>query len=67
MTELSRRLTAEYGKGFDFSSLYKFLTFYRQFPILDSLKPKSGFVLPWTHYRKLLQVEDAEANCRVLI
>ena len=37
---LSERLTKEYGKGFDFSTLYKFLRFYRMFPILDSLSPK---------------------------
>jgi len=61
VTELSQRLTTEYGKGFDFSSLYKFLTCYWRFPTLDSLRPKSGFLLPWTHYRKLLQVESAEA------
>jgi len=66
MTELSRRLTAEYGKGFEFRNLYSFLSFYREYPILQSLIAKSGFVLPWTHYRELLQVEDAEANFRVL-
>ena len=33
-------LTAIYGKGFDFGSLYKFIAFYRRFPILDSLSPK---------------------------
>lgn len=30
-------------------------------PILDSLSPKSGGFLSWTHYRKLLQVENKDA------
>ncbi|MBQ9431184.1 MAG: DUF1016 family protein [Kiritimatiellae bacterium] len=54
-------LTAIYGKGFDFGSLYKFIAFYRRFPILDSLSPKSGGLLSWTHYKKLLQVENNDA------
>ncbi|MBP9995039.1 MAG: hypothetical protein KBT67_08910 [bacterium] len=34
---LSAELTAEYGKGFDASNLYKFTQFYKAFPtILDS-------------------------------
>ena len=60
--ELAGDLTAEYGKGFDFTNLYKFLEFYRAFPILDSLNPKSGLRLPWTHYVKLLQVKNEEAR-----
>ncbi len=59
--KLALQLTAEYGKGFDFGSVYKFLQFYRKFPILDSLSPKSGGLLSWTHYRKLLQVENKDA------
>ena len=44
---LSKVLTDEYGKGFDFSSLYKYVKFYKSFPIaneqiLDSASPKSG-------------------------
>ena len=59
ITALSEQLTAEYGGGFDFSSIYKYLRFYRLFPILDSLSPKSGNLLSWTHYRTLLQLDDA--------
>lgn len=51
---LSEFLTAEYGKGFDFSSLYKCVKFYKAFPnILDSVSTKFYF-LTWTHYRTLL-------------
>ena len=40
--KLSKELTKVYGKGFDYSSLYKYLKFYKTFPkILDSLSPKS--------------------------
>ena len=61
--KLSKELTKEYGKGFDYSSLYKFVRFYKAFPnILDSSSPKSIPLLSWTHYRTLLQVEDEAAR-----
>lgn len=44
--KLSKALTAEYGKGFDYSSLYKYVRFYKSFPqILDSASPKSASLL----------------------
>lgn len=50
-------------KGFDFGSLYKYCRFYKLYPeILDSVSPKSGALLSWTHYRVLLQVEDKTAR-----
>lgn len=59
---LANQLTAEYGGGFDFSSLYKYLRFYRLFPILDAVRQKLGNILSWSHYRTLLQVDDSEAR-----
>lgn len=60
---LSEELTFLYGKGFDYSSLYKYARFYRYFPnILDSVSTKSTELLSWTHYRVLLQVEDKVAR-----
>ena len=60
---LADELTAVYGKGFDFGSLYKYCRFYKLYPeILDSVSPKSGTLLSWTHYRVLLQVEDKAAR-----
>lgn len=57
--KLAKELTAEYGKGFDYSTLYKFVRFYKSFPaILDTVSPKSFSLLSWSHYRALLQVED---------
>ena len=58
---LAAQLTGEYGAGFDRRSLYMFLQFFKRFPIVDSLSPKSGGLLSWTHYRKLLQVENPDA------
>ena len=60
---LSKKLTQSYGKGFDYSSLYKFVRFYKEVPeILDSVRTKSQPLLSWTHYRILLQVNDKEAR-----
>ncbi len=59
---LSIFLTEKYGKGFDISSLYKFVRFYKTFPnILDSVSTKSP-ILSWTHYRTLLRVTDNDAR-----
>lgn len=61
MSALAIALTAKYGKGFDSSNLYKYLAFFKRFPILDTVCPKSGMRLGWSHYRVLLQVENDEA------
>lgn len=45
---LAKRLTEEYGSGFDYSNLYKYLKFYQYFPDLlhfeklDAVSPKSA-------------------------
>lgn len=62
VTNLAKQLTAQYGSGFDRSSLYKYVRFYQCFPnIVDAASPQS-FLLTWTHYRTLLQVEDSVAR-----
>lgn len=58
LTQLSEQLTAEFGKGFDASNLRKMRLFYQTFPIRDALRPE----LSWTHYRRLLRVEDDSAR-----
>ena len=59
---LSDELTALYGKGFDRSTLYKFVRFYKFFPqIVDSASPQLER-LSWTHFRVLLQVNDETAR-----
>ena len=61
--KLSKDLTKQYGKGFDRSNLYRFLSFYKNFPqIVDALSRQSGMLLSWTHYRTLLQVFDKQAR-----
>ena len=54
--ELSIRLTDAYGKGFTKTNLYGFLQFYKMFPnIFHSVSGKFIPLLPWTHYRILIQ------------
>lgn len=56
--ELSGRLTAEFGKGFDSRELRRMRQFYLLFPKWDAVRPE----LSWTHYRLLLRVEDKKAR-----
>ena len=58
LAELAVRLTAEFGKGFDASNLYKMTQFYRLFPNLDAVRLN----LSWTHYRLLLRLDDPHAR-----
>ena len=58
LAQVSSQLTAEFGKGFDASNLYKMSQFYRAFPNLDALRLN----LSWTHYRLLLRVDSLDAR-----
>ncbi len=71
--KLSESLSAKYGKGFTKRTVYKFLQFYKYFPeIVRSVTAQSeenvfvpsatAQLLNWTHYEKLLQVNDKEAR-----
>lgn len=70
MATLAAILTERYGKGFDRISLYNYVRFYNMFPeIVDSSRQQfekkdaaSSQLLPWTLYRELIRVEDAEAR-----
>lgn len=42
LEELSRRLTTEFGRGFDVTNLRKMRQFYRMFEIRDALRLESG-------------------------
>ena len=57
LKNISKRLTKEFGKGFDERELRKMCQFYKCFQIWDSLRPE----LSWTHYRRLISVENQEA------
>ena len=56
--ELSKRLTADFGKGFTESNLWYMRQFYLVFPILHALRGE----LTWTHYRALVRVKDERAR-----
>ncbi len=58
LDELSKRLTAGFGKGFDRTNVSKMRAFYLAFPIVDALRPQ----LTWTHYRLLLKVDRSEVR-----
>lgn len=58
LQQLAQQLTALYGKGFDISNLRNMRRFYQTFPIQDALRPE----LSWTHYRKLVAVENKQAR-----
>lgn len=62
--ELSKRLTAAYGKGFSKSYLYSFVQFYKTHPsIFQSPIGKSDKLLSWTHYYILTQELNDDARC----
>ena len=58
LKELATRLTTDFGKGFDESNLRYMRLFYRCFPIRDTLRHE----LTWSHYRRLISVEDEKAR-----
>ena len=58
LKELSGKLTADFGKGFDITNLRKMRQFYILYPKQDSV----SLELSWTHYRHLLKVEDERAR-----
>jgi predicted nuclease of restriction endonuclease-like (RecB) superfamily len=58
LNELSKRLTKEFGQGFDASNLRNIRQFYIAFPIRDALRHE----LSWTHYRLLMRVEKDYAR-----
>lgn len=58
LRELAARLTKDFGKGFDESNLRYMRLFYRCFPNCDTLRHE----LTWSHYRRLLSVENELAR-----
>ncbi|PIV18062.1 MAG: DUF1016 domain-containing protein [Elusimicrobia bacterium CG_4_10_14_3_um_filter_49_12_50_7] len=55
---IAKRLTDDFGKGFDSSNLWNMRKFYQTYPILDALRRE----LSWTHYRILMRAEKPEAR-----
>ena len=58
LNDISNKLTAEFGKGFDITNLRKMRQFYCVFPIRDTLCRE----LNWSHYRLLMRIENDEAR-----
>lgn len=58
LKELAARLSKDFGKGFDESNLRYMRLFYRCFPICDTLRHE----LTWSHYRRLISVENEQAR-----
>ena len=58
LPSLAEQLTKEFGRGFDVSNLRYMRQFYQAFPIRDALRHE----LSWTHYRRLLRVDDPAAR-----
>ncbi|WKZ21616.1 MAG: PDDEXK nuclease domain-containing protein [Candidatus Brocadiaceae baterium WH-1] len=56
--ELAKRLTVEYGQGFNKTNLWYMRQFYLTFQNLHALRGE----LTWTHYRLLLKIEKPEAR-----
>jgi len=56
--ELSQKLTAEYGQGFNKTNLWYIKQFYLVFKNLHALRGE----LSWTHYRLLLKIEKEEVR-----
>ena len=58
LKNLSQQLTQRFGKGFDASNLRNMRSFYQAFPNCDALSHN----LSWTHYRKLIRIENQQAR-----
>jgi predicted nuclease of restriction endonuclease-like (RecB) superfamily len=55
---IAKSLTEEFGKGFDITNLRKMRQFYQLFSIRDSVRLE----LSWSHYRRLIRIENQEAR-----
>ena len=56
LSQLSRALTKELGKGFSRSNVYNMRQFYLSYPIFQTVSGK----LSWSHYCELLSISDKE-------
>jgi predicted nuclease of restriction endonuclease-like (RecB) superfamily len=56
LKNLARQLTIDFGKGYDESNLRNMRTFYKAFPIRDTLRHE----LSWSHYRVISRLDTAQ-------
>ncbi len=57
VTEISTRLSSEYGKGFNRASLFRMIQFYQEFKDFEKVATLSQ-QLTWSHFVELLPIED---------
>jgi predicted nuclease of restriction endonuclease-like (RecB) superfamily len=64
MSNLSRRLTEEFGKGFAETNLKYFRQFYLTYPVQspEEIRHTVCDELTWSHYRLLMRVEKPDAR-----
>lgn len=65
LKELSKALTAEFGKGFSYANLYNFRQFYLTYP-MDEIFYTLCRKLTWSHNRLIMRVENASARAYYL-
>jgi predicted nuclease of restriction endonuclease-like (RecB) superfamily len=58
LEQLSARLSAEFGKGFDVTNLRNMRRFYEAFPIRETV----SLELSWSHYNHLARIENPSAR-----
>jgi len=58
LEEIANSLTQEFGRGFDSRNLRNMRKFYLTYPIWNAVSSK----LSWTHYRRLIRLENSEAR-----
>jgi len=58
LSNLSKNLTRELGRGFSRSNLYMMRSFYLNYPIFQTISGK----LSWSHYCELLGISDESAR-----
>lgn len=57
VSEISKRLAADYGTGFDKTSISRMVKFYQEFPEYEKVATLSQ-QLTWSHFVELLPIED---------
>jgi predicted nuclease of restriction endonuclease-like (RecB) superfamily len=58
--ELSDKLANEFGKGFSITNLQQMKNFFLFYQKQQTASAKSDFRLSWSHYLKLMRIEDAD-------
>ena len=53
---LSEKLQPEFGSGFSKRQLYRYVQFYRSFPIMSALQTQFS----WTHFKALISIDNEQ-------